>query len=419
MQAPTQPSPSKQNIDYSVSASGNPCALDVPRLDLLALLQPHYCAGDHQLVSSERTVRIIYVWDDQLCPWHPSLAELQAITTSAQPTLPPPSLLVQLLDTGIGPRRPKWLEADTHNYAHLLQVTVPRHPALLAVTATLPELCAYSATFAPPDALEELTAYLLSWAASAVPFQPLTADQLRRAAASDEGAHRVAELLLQRRLPDETARVALLEGFCSSLTRRARHTNSVKLVSRVFLRLLSTMPLRLLVILLGRLLPLLQSTAVPGVPLVQASGKSASGKPAAASLMHTMARLPPESALACHARSADVCGLREFYVLFSPVISDLCHFHPRRTPPANSKPEGNTRFAPGTLLLFEGTLKFPHLELDGPIPPVTQHDGVTIAEMRSRHGFTYATELIPLPEGPWPVTCNEATAPALRAIDTS
>ena len=71
-------------------------------------------------------------------------------------------MLIQLLDTGTGPRRPKWLEADTHNYAHLLQATVPRHPALLAVKGTLPELCAYSATFAPPDALEELTAYLLS-----------------------------------------------------------------------------------------------------------------------------------------------------------------------------------------------------------------------------------------------------------------
>ena len=132
-----------------------------------------------------------------------------------------------------------------------------------------------------------------------------------------------------------------------------------------------------------------------------------------------MARLTPESSLACHARSADVCGLREFYTIFSPVISSLCHFHPLRTPPENSKPEGNTRFAPGTLLLFEGTLKFPHLELDGPTPPVRQHDGVTIAETRSRHGFTYATELIPLPEGPWPVTRSEATAPALRAIHTT
>ena len=127
------------------------------------------------LVSNARTVRIIHLWDDQLCPWKPSLEELQAVTTLVHPTLPVPSVLIQLLDTGTGPRRPKWLEEDTHNYAHLLQATVPRHPALLAVKASLPELCAYSATCAPPDALEELTAYLLSWAASAAPFQPLTA----------------------------------------------------------------------------------------------------------------------------------------------------------------------------------------------------------------------------------------------------
>ena len=100
-----------------------------------------------------------------------------------------PSVLIQVLDTGTGPRRPTWLEGDTHNYAHLLQVTVARYPALLPVQATPPDLCAYSASFAPPDALEELTAYLLSWAASAMPLKLLTAEQLRRAAASD-GAHR-------------------------------------------------------------------------------------------------------------------------------------------------------------------------------------------------------------------------------------
>ena len=158
------------------------------------------------------------------------------------PTLPVPSVLIQLLDTGTGHRRPKWLEDDAHNYAHLLQATVPRHPALLAVKASLPDLCAYSAVFAPPDALEELTAYLLSWAASTAPFKPLTAFELQRAAASDEGAHRVAELLLQRALLADTARIALLDGFCSSLTRRARHAGGAQLVSKVFRRLLSAMP---------------------------------------------------------------------------------------------------------------------------------------------------------------------------------
>ena len=182
-----------------------------PVLYLLALLQPHYCAGDHQLVSNARTVRIIHLWDDQLCPWHPSLAELQAVTTAVHPTLPTPSVLIQLLDAGTGPRRPKWFEEDTHNYAHLLQATVPRHPALLAVKATLPELCAYSATFAPPDALEEL-----SWAASAAPFQPLTAAQLQRAAASDEGAHRLAELLLRRAILQQSHTACPPRQWCAS-----------------------------------------------------------------------------------------------------------------------------------------------------------------------------------------------------------
>ena len=135
---------------------------------------------------------------------------------------------------------PKWLEADTHNYAHLLQVTVPPHPAPLAVKAT--------------------------WAAAAAPFQPLTAEQLRRAAASDEGAHRVADLLLQRWLPAETAR-APFSQVCAKASRDVLATPvAPTFVSSVFVRLLSAMPLRLLVILLGRLLPLLQSTAVPGVP---------------------------------------------------------------------------------------------------------------------------------------------------------
>ena len=98
--------------------------LACPLIHLLALLQPHFCAGDHQLVTSERPLRIIHLWDDQLCSWHPSLAGLMAFTTSLHPNLPTPSVLIQVLDTG--PRTPTWLEGDTHNYEHLLQVTVPR-----------------------------------------------------------------------------------------------------------------------------------------------------------------------------------------------------------------------------------------------------------------------------------------------------
>ena len=235
-----------------------------------------------------------------------------------------------------------------------------------------------------------------------MPFKPLTAAQLRRAAASDDGAHRVAELLLEQQLPANTARTALLEGLCSSLTRRVRHTNGAHLVSNMFLRLLATMPLRLLVILLRRLLLLFQSTAAPAMPLLHASGRSASGKPATTSLMHTMARVSSENWISCHVRSADICGLREFYLLFSPAITNLCHFHPRRRPPENSVLDGNTRFAPGTLVLFEGKPTFPHVQHDESTPPATTQGEATIAARRGPHGFTHATERIPLFEGPCP-----------------
>ena len=46
-----------------------------------------------------------------------------------------------------------------------------------------------------------------------------------------------------------------------------------------------------------------------------------------------------------HARSADTCGLRGFYLLFQPAIANLGHFHPRGQPLSGSTPDGNTRFA--------------------------------------------------------------------------
>ena len=82
-------------------------ALGCPIIYPLALLQPDYCAGDHQLVSNERTVRIIHLWDDQLCPWNPSLTGLQAVTTSVHPTLPTPSVQAEVaLPTSYRPQSP-------------------------------------------------------------------------------------------------------------------------------------------------------------------------------------------------------------------------------------------------------------------------------------------------------------------------
>ena len=100
-------------------------------------------------------------------------------------------------------------------------------------------------------------------------------------------------------------------------------------------RFFTDLPLRLLVILLGRLLPLLRSTATPGTPLIQASCKTAGKKAGPARIMHTVASVnPSEHSLQCFARSADVCGLRHFHLSFHPPITALAHFHPARKPAA-------------------------------------------------------------------------------------
>ena len=94
-----------------------------------------------------------------------------------------PALLIHVLEAG----KAKWLEQDSHNYAHLLRVAVPRNPAFLTVKATLKNLAAYDADFAPLEALDELASYLLSWAATIAAFEMVSAEQLRMAAASDHG----------------------------------------------------------------------------------------------------------------------------------------------------------------------------------------------------------------------------------------
>ena len=123
--------------------------------------------------------------------------------------------------------------------------------------------------------------------------------------------------------------------------------------------MLSSLPLRLLVILLGRLLPLLQSTA------------------------------KAQHVVSCTAYSAEISGLRQYRLLSRPTITNLGHFHPDRRPAQDSKPDGNTRFPPGTLILLER-----------PCPrSSSSHDNVLIAANRGRCGFTYSIEpLAPSPK---------------------
>ena len=173
---------------------------------------------------------------------------------------------------------------------------IPRNPALLVVKATLKNLAAYSADYVPLEALDILTSYLLSWAATVAPFDMLTAEQLLMAAASDEGALQAACLSRKQRggdLTAATARQVLVQNVCRAITRAVQQAKEGLLISSIVQRFLLDLPLRLLVLLLGRLLLLLRSTATTGAPLLEASGKTSGKWAGPARIMHTMAKINP------------------------------------------------------------------------------------------------------------------------------
>ena len=363
------------------------------------------------LLSALRALRISHVWEDTLCVWRPKLDVLQSLSAPLRAQDIRPALLIQVLDSGDTDWL-EWLGRDKHNYAHLLRVTIPRNPAFLAVKATLKDLAAYSADFVPPEALDTLASYLLSWAATIAPFEMLTAEQLLLAAASDDGALQAARgLSLKQRGGDltfATARHVLVQNLCRVITRAVKQAKEGPLLSSIVQRFLLDPPLRLLVLLLGRLLPLLRSTATPGAPLLEASGKTSGKRAGPARIMHTMAKVNPhEHSLVCFALSADVCGLRHFRISFRPAITSLAHFHPLRRPPQGSKPDGNTHFPAGTLLLLEVSFAAPHAQgADSRVRHLMQGPA-TIEAIRGRHGFTLATAPLDLPEGPCPTAENQ------------
>ena len=241
-------------------------ALGCPVRYLTALLAAHVHAAEINLVSAQRVLRITHVWEDKQCVWYLKYDTLKALITSLEMQSTVPALLIQVLEAG----EAKWLESDMHNYAHLLRVAVPRNPAFLSVKATLKHLAAYTAEFAPLEALDELVSYLL---ATVTPFEMLSAEQLRLAAASNQDALQAAQALFRKQqketLTFTTARPALVQILCDAITRTGKRHKEALLVSSIVRRFFSELPLRRLVILLGRLLPLLRS-ATPGTPLLQA-----------------------------------------------------------------------------------------------------------------------------------------------------
>ena len=114
-----------------------------------------------------------------------------------------------------------------------------------------------------------------------------------------------------------TARPVLVQNLCEAITQNGKRHKETLLASSIVQCFFSELPLRLLVILLGRLLSLLRSTATPGTPLLQAFGKPAGRKAGPARIMHTMARIHPgEHVLWCSALSAEVFGLWHFTLTF-------------------------------------------------------------------------------------------------------
>ena len=201
-----------------------------------------------------------------------------------------------------------------------------------------------------------------------------------------------------------TARQVLAQNVCRAITRAVKQAKEGLLISSIVQRFLFDLPLRLLVLLLGRLLPLLRSTATTGAPMLEASGKTRAGP---ARIKHTMAKInPQEHLLGCIALSADLCGRRHYRLTASPSglqlpplpTSTLCGSLLKA-----ASPTATVRFPAGTLLLLEvsfaashaqeGDLRVRHL-LQGP---------ATVEAIRGRHGFTLATTPLELPEGP--ATC--------------
>ena len=215
----------------------------------------------------------------------------------------------------------------------------------------------------------------------------------------------------------EVCRHTLIDNLCVAITTSRRHSKEAQVITNIVRRFLGGLHLRQLVILLGRILPLLRSQATPGTSVIQASGRAAA-RAGPARIMHTMATISPaENEVCCFARSAELCGLRQFHLNFSPVVTSLAHFHPMRQPAQGSRPDGNTKFPVGTLLLLEVSFAAEHTH-DALRPMRNTLKGpACIRAQRGHHSFTLATAPVELPLGPWPLAESyQSTGPIIQSL---
>ena len=133
-------------------------------------------------------------------------------------------------------------------------------------------------------------------------------------------------------------------------------------------------------------------------------------RPQHITIMHTMASRVRHSTLYCSARSAEACGLREFYIDIKPPIKHLGHFHPDTS--------CWHRFPRGTLLLLSASIHSPQPSSPQELYQLAPYDKAQVRARLKQGGFSLSTEQYDLMPGPWPIS-HPADAPGHVLSDCS
>ena len=94
------------------------------------------------------------------------------------------------------------------------------------------------------------------------------------------------------------------------------------------------------------------------------------------------------------------------------------HFHPDTSVPVGSRPDPNTRFPRGTLLLLSASIRSPQPSSPQELYQLAPYDKAQVRARLKQGGFSLSTEQYDLVPGPWPIS-HPANAPGhvLREFD--